>query len=70
LKEGITLFEREIYTDIARKQLRQMTFSIPNKYSYLEDDKTSGYVSYGGIMMPINTHKEVRMTEKDKLRFD
>jgi hypothetical protein len=64
------LFEREIYTGLTRKQLRQITNSFPNKYSYLEDDKASGYISYGGIMMLINPHKEARISEKEKLWFD
>ena len=70
MKEGITLFEIEIYKDRICKKIRKKKVSQSYLYIFLEDDKTSGYVSYGGIMLQINTHKEERILEKEKLWFD
>ena len=64
------MFEIENYSYIMFKKMKQKKVSKSNLYVFLEDDKTSGYVSYGGIMLQINAHKENRILDKEKLWFD
>jgi hypothetical protein len=67
VKEGVLCLENKVIT---RKRNREKTMSLLYKYIYLEEDKTSGYVCSGGIMMQINPQKGVRLSEKDKFWFD
>ena len=70
LERRDTLFEIENYSYIMLKKIKQKKVSQSNLYVFIEDDKTSGYVSYGGIILQINTHKENRILDKEKLWFD
>ncbi len=68
LKEGVTLFEKEMFEIKPQKQKSKKI--IPSPYIYLEEDKTSGYVSYGGFMIQINPQRRIRISEREKLWFD
>ena len=59
-----------MYKVITRKQIREKIIFSPYIYMCNEEDKTSGYVSYGCIIMQISPQKGVRISEIEKRWFD
>lgn len=63
------MIKRKMHKGITRNQIREKTASLQDLYMNVEEDKTFGYVSYGGIMMQINPQKGVRISEARKSQF-